>query len=115
MAIKLQSVLVLLIFMPSLLSMAHEETSNGSSSSVHIVYMERTEGEPEGLHLKTLASIFGSEEAAKDAIIYTYKNTINGFSARLTPQQVAELKKQAGVLQVLPSTTYQLHSRAHFP
>ncbi|XP_011622336.1 subtilisin-like protease SBT3.10 isoform X2 [Amborella trichopoda] len=69
--------------------------SQGSSvkeAKVQIVFMERY---PQVIevqqHLRALASILGSEEAARKAIIYTYKNTINGFSAMLTDSQVAAL------------------------
>lgn len=32
-----------------------------------------------------------SEEAAKDALIYSYKEAASGFSAKLTPEQVTEI------------------------
>ncbi|XP_043703716.1 subtilisin-like protease SBT3.11 [Telopea speciosissima] len=85
--------------------------SSSKGAAVHIVYTEQPEGEePEAFHLKTLSSVLGSEEAAKESLIYSYKTAASGFSAKLTPEQVAEISKQPGVLQVVPSRTYQLHS-----
>ncbi|KAJ4963485.1 hypothetical protein NE237_023424 [Protea cynaroides] len=85
--------------------------SSSKATAVHIVYTEKPEGEePEAFHLKTLSSVFGSEEAAKEALLYSYKTAASGFSAKLTPEQVAEISKQPGVIQVVPSRTYQLHS-----
>ncbi|KAG6423483.1 hypothetical protein SASPL_113879 [Salvia splendens] len=50
--------------------------SSSSDAKVHIIYTERPEGvEPEQYHIRTLASVLGSEHVA------------SGFSSKLTPQQ----------------------------
>ncbi|KAJ6803320.1 subtilisin-like protease SBT3.17 [Iris pallida] len=78
--------------------------------SVHIVYVDRpVSEEPEAFHIRTLASVVGSEDAAKDAVIYHYTHAASGFSAKLTAKQVEELAKQPGVLQVTPDGIAHLH------
>ncbi|WOL17856.1 subtilisin-like protease SBT3.17 [Canna indica] len=99
-------------FFFSYLSMAEETTKlqEPEQAAVQIVYVEWPDNEdPEAFHIRTLASVLGSEEAAKDALIYHYKHASRGFSAKLTPSQVEELKKKPGVLQVLPNRVYSLH------
>lgn len=91
-----------------------EQTKETGKGSVQIVYMDRAVGEddPEATHVKTLAAVLGSEEEARKAILYSYKHTVNGFSAKLTPEQVDSLSKLPGVVKVVPSGTYQLHTTA---
>ncbi|KAK9111842.1 hypothetical protein Scep_019361 [Stephania cephalantha] len=86
---------LLALFALSLLVSIMAETGAGNGSGeaeVHIVYTEKPEGEePEAYHVRTLASVLGSEEAAKEAIIYSYKTAASGFSAKLTPEQVSQI------------------------
>ncbi|WCJ44152.1 Proteinase inhibitor propeptide [Euphorbia peplus] len=86
------------------------ESGPDSGAKVHIVYTERPQKEaPEAYHLRTLSKLLGSEEAAKGSLIHSYNTAACGFSAKLTPEQVQRLKKQPGIIQIVPSQTYQLH------
>ncbi|XP_021767247.1 subtilisin-like protease SBT5.6 [Chenopodium quinoa] len=85
--------------------------SSSAPADVYIVYTEQPSdgADHESSHLRTLSSVVGSEEAAKESLIYVYKSAATGFSAKLTPEQVSQLEKQPGVLQVVVSKTVQLH------
>ncbi|CAH1454259.1 unnamed protein product [Lactuca virosa] len=102
--------LISIIAISSSMAEADSSVPKSASAAVHIVYTERPQQEDlEIYHLRTLSSVLGSEEAAKGALLYTYKHAACGFSAKLTPEQVEDLSKQPGVLQVVESRTVKLH------
>ncbi|XP_044979036.1 subtilisin-like protease SBT3.17 [Hordeum vulgare subsp. vulgare] len=89
-----------------------EQAAAAQEAAVHIVYVDRPEdADPEEFHIRTLSPVLGSEEKAREAVLYHYKHAASGFSAKLTAEQVEDLKKQPGVLQVVPSQTLQLHGQ----
>ncbi|KAG9149145.1 hypothetical protein Leryth_003152 [Lithospermum erythrorhizon] len=113
MRILLLSCPVLILSLIIVRSNAASSHAPSSAPSVYIVYTEapREGVNPKAYHLKTLASVYGSEEEAKGALIYSYKTATSGFSARLTIQQALQLQKQPGVLSVVPDQAVQTHYR----
>ncbi|KAL2484312.1 subtilase family protein [Forsythia ovata] len=85
---------------------------------VYIVYLGEHSGtktfqEIEDFHRSYLHSVKGnSKEEAKDCLIYSYKNVINGFSALLSPEEAAKISEMDGVISVFHShpTTSRLHT-----
>ncbi|KAJ6379546.1 hypothetical protein OIU76_016230 [Salix suchowensis] len=51
-----------------------------------------------------------NQDAAKEALLYSYNTVASGFSLKLTPQQAEQISKLLGVLQVVPNIKVQLHT-----
>ncbi|KAG5109591.1 hypothetical protein JHK82_038814 [Glycine max] len=61
-------------------------------------------------HYDLLASVLGSHEKAKEAVIYSYNKHINGFAALLEEEEASEIEKKASVISVFMSKEYKLHT-----
>ncbi|PIN22581.1 Tripeptidyl-peptidase II [Handroanthus impetiginosus] len=88
-----------------------------SQRQVYIVYFGEHNGgktyqEIEETHHSYLLSIKETEEDAKSSLIYSYKNSINGFAALLTPHEASILSEMEEVVSVIRSHPgkYSLHT-----
>ncbi|KAL5058715.1 hypothetical protein RYX36_030319 [Vicia faba] len=80
---------------------AHSHGSTPSTADLEIVTTS---------HYDLLASILGSEENAKEAIIYSYNKQINGFAAILEEEEAAQIAKNENVVSVFLSKEHKLHT-----
>ena len=90
-------------------------SSNGSQN--FIVHVSKSR-KPSAFasHHQWYASIVQSlsTSAHPSRIIYSYEHAANGFSARLTAAQAAELRRVPGVLSVWPEQVHEVHT-THTP
>ncbi|KAI4297674.1 hypothetical protein L6164_037555 [Bauhinia variegata] len=88
--------------------------ATSASSNVHIVYMgHRSHNDPqlvEDSHLDILTQILGSDSAARDSIIYSYKHGFSGFAAVLSQTQAKLIADFPGVVHVIPNRILSLHT-----
>ncbi|KAF8413645.1 hypothetical protein HHK36_001637 [Tetracentron sinense] len=90
----------LLLLLPLLVSCTERQ--------VYIVYFgehsgDKTLQEIHDTHHSFLLSVKSTEEEAKLSLLYSYKNSINGFAALLTPDEAAKLSERDEVVSVFPS------------
>ncbi|BFG41413.1 hypothetical protein CerSpe_276870 [Prunus speciosa] len=85
-----------------------------ASRNVYIVYMgERQHEEPDLVsesHHEILSNVFGSKEAVKQSILYSYKHGFSGFAAVLTQSQAKLIADIPGVVHVIPNRVLNLHT-----
>ncbi|KAH0690067.1 hypothetical protein KY289_017425 [Solanum tuberosum] len=88
--------------------------ANGESK-VHVVNLGRRKHDDVELttssHHQILSSVLGSQEAAKESIIYSYRHGFSGFAAKLTEAQAKRIAELPDVVHVVPNHFYQLHTR----
>ncbi|XP_020202601.1 subtilisin-like protease Glyma18g48580 [Cajanus cajan] len=61
-------------------------------------------------HHDLLASVLGSHEKAKEAVMYSYNKHINGFAAVLEEEEASEIAKKPNVISVFLSKEYKMHT-----
>ncbi|CAA0407807.1 unnamed protein product [Arabidopsis thaliana] len=103
--------LSLLLFLVPLLASCTKE------KQVYIVYFGEHKGdkafhEIEAHHHSYLQSVKETEEDATSSLLYSYKHSINGFAAELTPDQASRLKELKEVVSVFKSDPrkYKIHT-----
>eukprot|EP00249_Psilotum_nudum_P036263 c6675_g1_i1 orf=482-2788(-) len=87
----------------------------GNTKQVYVVYLgSKIHDDPEITSLHNhhlLARVHdGRLDAAAESIVYSYKHSFRGFSARLSPDQVASLAEMPDVLRIFRSERRQLHT-----
>ncbi|GMP74073.1 hypothetical protein CsSME_00031600 [Camellia sinensis var. sinensis] len=97
---KLVLSLLLMLLLPLLASCVERQ--------VYIVYFgehrgKKTFNEIEETHHSYLFSVKESEEEAKSSLLYSYKNSINGFAAVLTRHEASKLSELEEVVSVFRS------------
>ncbi|CAA7014096.1 unnamed protein product [Microthlaspi erraticum] len=107
---KLSFLFPLLFLVPFLASCADKK-------QVYIVYFGEHKGdkalhEIEEHHHSYLQSVKESEEDARSSLLYSYKHSINGFAAVLTPDEASKLEKLEEVVSVFEShpRKYETHT-----
>ncbi|PQM33095.1 subtilisin-like protease SBT3.18 [Prunus yedoensis var. nudiflora] len=61
-------------------------------------------------HLQLLSKVFASEEDVRQSMLYSYKHSFSGFSAKLNSSQATTLAKMEEVISVFRSKTLRLHT-----
>ncbi|KAK8575077.1 hypothetical protein V6N13_033700 [Hibiscus sabdariffa] len=101
MKITLSCFFLLLILVPLLAS--------SFDKKVYIVYLgqhgngKKALHEIETTHFSYLHSVKESEQDAQSSLLYSYKHSINGFAAKLTPHEASKLSELKEVIIVFPS------------
>ncbi|KAL7129786.1 hypothetical protein ABFS83_13G091300 [Erythranthe nasuta] len=103
------SLVLLLLLLPLLVSCTEKQ--------VYIVYFgehsgDKTLQEIEESHHSYLFSVKETEKDAISSLVYSYKHTINGFAALLTPMEASKLSDMEEVVSVFRShpRKYSLHT-----
>uniref|UniRef100_A0A0D9X6Q0 Subtilisin-like protease n=1 Tax=Leersia perrieri TaxID=77586 RepID=A0A0D9X6Q0_9ORYZ len=61
-------------------------------------------------HHELLGSVLGSKQIAKDAMLYSYTKSINGFAAYLEEEVATQIAKHPDVVTVMESKMMKLHT-----
>ncbi|KAJ7968812.1 Subtilisin-like protease [Quillaja saponaria] len=111
---KFNSIIFVLLLLPLILASC---TLQDQQKQVYIVYFGEHNGEKalheiEDTHHSLLLSVKDTVDEARASLLYSYKHSINGFAAVLTPDQASKLSEMEEVVSVYQSypKKYSLHT-----
>ncbi|XP_019151826.1 PREDICTED: subtilisin-like protease SBT3.18 [Ipomoea nil] len=85
-----------------------------TTTHVYLVYLGHHQNHDPVLtsryHLRLLATVFTRKEDAEEAMVYSYKHGLSGFSAKLNSSQAAAMAGKKGVISVFKSKSLELHT-----
>ncbi|KAL3743668.1 hypothetical protein ACJRO7_018869 [Eucalyptus globulus] len=61
-------------------------------------------------HLQLLSSLKGSDNEAKESLVYSYTKSFNAFAAKLSQYEAEELSSLEEVVSVFPNRYHELHT-----
>ncbi|KAH6754802.1 hypothetical protein C2S53_020167 [Perilla frutescens var. hirtella] len=80
---------------------------------LHVVYMgdkPRDDTPVASTHHTMLQSVLGSASSAKESLVHSYGRSFNGFAAKLTEEEAANIADMEGVVSVITSRKLKLHT-----
>ncbi|XP_019195104.1 PREDICTED: subtilisin-like protease SBT3.3 [Ipomoea nil] len=102
------------LFFASLLFFLNPTTSALLETKAYIVYMGARQHDDIELitstHHHMLATVLGSQEAAADSMIYSYRHGFSGFAAMMTKSQAQTIADLPGVVKVMRNYKYKLQT-----
>ncbi|XP_039057523.1 subtilisin-like protease SBT4.15 [Hibiscus syriacus] len=89
--------------------------STENERKIYIVYMGEVSHDADRIstmkeHDNMLLKAIGDEKTARESKIYSYGKSINGFAARLLPDEAKRLSDEDGVVSVFENTRRKLHT-----
>ncbi|XP_031497840.1 subtilisin-like protease SBT5.6 [Nymphaea colorata] len=104
-----------LAFLAFFLFMGFGQSVEANKHKVYIVYRGHHNGlktvdEIRKVHHSLLLSVKESEEEARSSLIYSYKHSIDGFAALLTPDEATRLSEIEDVVSTFPSQARSMHT-----
>ncbi|XP_058101001.1 subtilisin-like protease SBT5.6 [Magnolia sinica] len=97
------------------LSLLTLSSSTLDNRQVYIVYFgehteEKAAEDIEDGHHSVLLSVKNSDEEARASLLYSYKNSINGFAALLSEEEAGKLSEKEEVISAFPSQANSLQT-----
>ncbi|KVH92898.1 subtilisin-like protease SBT1.4 [Cynara cardunculus var. scolymus] len=117
MATSLPSLLLCFFFFSFLSVTLSVHTKPFDQPKTYIIHASKSEKPATfSSHHRWYSSIVNSVSSSHQPsdILYTYERSVNGFSARLTRAQAAQLRRLPGILSVIPDRPRKLHT-THTP